>query len=76
MEFSVVISRDPDGNWLASVPVLPGCHTWGRTKKEVLENVEEAIQGCIESLKATGDPIPEEVEPAELIRVAVSESSI
>ncbi|MHB8604868.1 MAG: type II toxin-antitoxin system HicB family antitoxin [Thermoplasmatota archaeon] len=43
MEFDVAIERDETGAFIADVPVLPGCHSWGATKQEVLENVKEAI---------------------------------
>jgi predicted RNase H-like HicB family nuclease len=68
----VVISRDNEGNWLASVPAIPGCHTWGRSKAEALDNAREAIEGCIESLEATGDPIPEADSPVEVETVRVT----
>lgn len=68
MDYTVVLRRDEEGNWLASAPAFPGCHTWGKAKQEALANAKEAIEGCIESLRATGDPLPPE-EPA--IGVAV-----
>lgn len=43
MEFDVVIERDETGAFIADVPVLPGCHSWGATKEEALANVKEAI---------------------------------
>lgn len=43
MEFDVVIERDETGAFIADVPVLPGCHSWGATKAEALANVREAI---------------------------------
>ncbi len=66
MKYAVVLSRDEEGNWLASVPAFPGCHTWGRTRDEALANAKEAVEGCIESLRASGDPIPKEAAPPEI----------
>ncbi|HLF16617.1 MAG TPA: type II toxin-antitoxin system HicB family antitoxin [Candidatus Thermoplasmatota archaeon] len=40
---TVVLERDPDGGFIASVPELPGCHTQGETLAEVRENIREAI---------------------------------
>ena len=71
MEYTVVLTRDEDGNWLASVPALPGCHTWGKTRQEALANAREAAEGCIESLVATGDRVPEEPHPPELAKLSV-----
>ena len=66
MKYAVVLSRDDEGNWLASVPAFPGCHTWGQTRDEALANAREAVEGCIESLRASGEAIPEETTPPEI----------
>jgi predicted RNase H-like HicB family nuclease len=42
-EFSVVIERDEEGFYVASVPALPGCHTQARSLDELMERVREAI---------------------------------
>ncbi len=66
MKYAVVLSRDEEGAWLASAPAFPGCHTWGSTRDEALANAQEAIEGCIESLRASGDPLPAEPSPPEI----------
>lgn len=71
MQYTVILRQDEEGNWLASVPAFPGCHTWGKTREQALVNAREAIEGCIESLRATGDPVPEEKQPAEVATVSV-----
>lgn len=47
-EFDVVLERDEEGWFIADVPALQGCHTQGRTRKEVLKNIKEAIELCLE----------------------------
>ena len=47
-KFDVILEKDEDGWFIADVPALPGCHTQGKTRKEVLENVKEAIALCLE----------------------------
>jgi predicted RNase H-like HicB family nuclease len=42
-EFSVVIERDEEGYYVASVPALPGCHTQARSLDELMDRVREAI---------------------------------
>ena len=42
-EFSVVIERDEEGYYVASVPSLPGCHTHARSLDELIDRVREAI---------------------------------
>lgn len=44
VEFDVVLEKGETGAWVADVPMLPGCHTQGRSPKEALQNVREAIQ--------------------------------
>lgn len=46
--FTVVIEKDEDGYLVGSVPALKGCHTQGRTMDELLANVKEAIELCLE----------------------------
>ena len=58
MKFRILIEPDEDGIFVAAVPSLPGCISQGKTRKEALDNVREAIQGYVESLEAHGDPIP------------------
>lgn len=67
-EFTVIIERDEDGWLVGSVPALRGCHTQARDMEELLENVKDAIQLCLEVEEADA------VEPLTLVgihRVAV-----
>jgi predicted RNase H-like HicB family nuclease len=47
-QFDVVIERDDEGFYVASVPQLPGCHTQARSLDEVTQRVREAIELCLE----------------------------
>ena len=47
-EFSVVIERDSEGYFVASVPSLPGCHTQAKTLDALMKRIKEAIQLCLE----------------------------
>ena len=60
-EFTVLIERDESGAYIAIVPALQGCHSWGDTEEEALANVREAIELHIESREDLGEPIPREV---------------
>ena len=46
--FLVVIERDEDGWYVATVPALRGCHTQARTLEELIPRVREAIALCLE----------------------------
>lgn len=43
VEFDVFIEQDETGAFIAKVPLLPGCHTYGATKREAIVNIREAI---------------------------------
>ncbi|MBD2566965.1 type II toxin-antitoxin system HicB family antitoxin [Anabaena lutea] len=47
-EFNVIIERDADGYFVASVPSLRGCHTQAKSLDELMERVREAIELCLE----------------------------
>ena len=46
-EYSVVIERDSEGYYVASVPSLPGCHTQALSLDVLMERVREAIELCL-----------------------------
>lgn len=56
-EFYVIIEEREDGNLIAEVPELPGCHTQGKTKEELLDNIKEAIELYLEV--EGEEPVPE-----------------
>ncbi len=48
-KFSVVIERDEDDYYIASVPSLPGCHTQAKNLDELMKRIREAIELYIEA---------------------------
>ena len=62
MKFTVILTPDlDDGGYVAESPAIPGCVSEGDTVEEALANIKEAIEGCLESLAAHQEPLPEEV---------------
>jgi predicted RNase H-like HicB family nuclease len=47
--FNVVIERDEEGFYVASVPELHGCHTQAKSLDVVMERIREAIELCLET---------------------------
>ena len=47
-EFYVVIERDEDGMYVGEVPQLKACYSQGKTIDELLANVREVIEICLE----------------------------
>ncbi len=70
MKFRVIIEQDEDGVFIAQCPNLPGCITQGITRKEALENIKDAIDGYIFSLKKHNEPIPAPITE-EILEVAL-----
>jgi predicted RNase H-like HicB family nuclease len=71
-EYTVILEPDNENRgYTVLVPALPGCITQGRTQKEALSRAREAIAAYIESLEADGEPVPEERQPIQVLKVAV-----
>lgn len=59
--FAVVVEKEPeDEGYLAYSPTLPGCVSNGRTIEEAKRNIREAIQSHLETLRAHGQPVPQQ----------------
>ena len=67
----MVIERDEDGVFVASVPELPGCHTQADSLEELEKNIKEAIEAYLESMGKDEKPVTRFVK-TQKIRVAVS----
>ncbi len=48
-EFSVIIEKDEDGYFVASVPSLRGCHTQAKSLDTLMKRTKEAIELCLEA---------------------------
>ncbi len=66
-EFDVVIERDEDGYYVASVPALRGCHTQARSLDALMKRVREAIALCLE----IEEPVASQSVGVQRITVAV-----
>lgn len=60
MKYTVVLQRENDGGYVATVPALPGCVSQGDSREEALRNIGEAIELYLEDVKAAGESIPSE----------------
>ena len=69
-KFTIVVEKDEDGLYVASVPLLQGCYTQGETYEEALENIKDAIKLHIEARRDLGEPVPVEVAIDEVRVVA------
>ena len=47
-QFNIVVERDSEGTYVASVPALPGCHSQAQSLDDLLVRIREAIELCLE----------------------------
>ena len=47
MKLKVIIHEAQEGGYWAEVPALPGCMTQGETMQELIENLYDAVEGCL-----------------------------
>jgi len=60
MRYTVVLEREPDGGFAASVPALPGRVCQGDNRDEAFANIREAIELYVADCREAGDPVPTE----------------
>jgi predicted RNase H-like HicB family nuclease len=71
----VSLQKEEDGRWSASIPILPGCSSWGYSWEEALTNVKDAAEIYIEDMIDAGEALPGPSDKLEVIdepAVAVS----
>ena len=47
-QFDVIIERDTEDNYVASVPQLTGCHTQAQSLDALIERIRDAIALCVD----------------------------
>jgi predicted RNase H-like HicB family nuclease len=47
MKIKVILHEAEEGGYWAEVPAIPGCSTQGETLKELIQNLYEAVEGCL-----------------------------
>ena len=56
-EFNVIIERDPEGYYVASVPVFRGCHSQSKSLDDLMVRIREAIELCLETQEDLQEPL-------------------
>jgi predicted RNase H-like HicB family nuclease len=69
MVYRVVIQKGEDFGYVVHCPAIPGCHSQGSSIEEAIENIKDAIRGCLSVLG-------EELMPEEGKEIAVVEVSV
>jgi predicted RNase H-like HicB family nuclease len=63
--YKILLHKEPEGGYTASVPTLPGCITYGDNVDHAIEMVKEAITLYIEALHERKEEIPDDSETLE-----------
>ncbi len=56
-QFDVIIEKDSEGYFVASVPALKGCHTQAKSLDVLMERIKEAIELCLEVQGELSEPL-------------------
>ena len=77
MKFVVTVERDEDGAFVVECPAIPGCVSQGRTEREALDNVTDAIRQCLEVRAERGMPLTIATHVVEIdVSPRTTESSV
>ena len=57
MKFTITITRDEDGMFIAECPSIPGCVSQGKTEAEAEVNIQDAIKQSLEARAELGLPL-------------------
>ncbi len=56
MRYTVILEKEDDGGYVATVPALPGCVSQGDTRDEVIANIREAAELYYRGLRRARRP--------------------
>ena len=59
MKYRITLQKDEDGIYIVNCPSLPGCISQGKTRSKALNNIKDAIEGYLQSLKKYNESIPQ-----------------
>lgn len=65
-KFNVLVEKDENGYYVATVPSLPGCHTQAKSLDELIKRAKEAIESYLE--------VDNDIAPGEFVGVQVVEA--
>lgn len=48
--FIAYIEQDEDGMFIGTIPAIPSCYAQGKTQKEMLQNLQQALKLCLRNV--------------------------
>ena len=58
--YRILLTQEPEGGYTVNVPALPGCVTYGESIDHAMSMAQEAIELYLATLRADGDPVPDD----------------
>jgi len=49
LHLPIMIELDEDNYYIVSCPVFKGCHSYGKTIDEAMNNIREVVEMCVEN---------------------------
>ena len=65
LNYRILLKKEPEGGYTVTVPMLPGCVTYGKNIDDAIKMAKEAIELYIETLQSHRESIPVEDEILE-----------
>jgi len=65
MKIQAIIHKAEEGGYWAEVPALPGCITEGDSWEELIDNLRDAVEGCLEVIAERNSKI----QSSELVEI-------
>ena len=66
MTFTITLTQDEDGMFIAECPAIPGCVSQGSTAEEAERNIRDAIRECLAVRREQGLPLTVETREVEV----------
>lgn len=63
--YKIMLHKEPEGGYTVSVPVLPGCVTYGENIDEAIAMAKDVIALYVEELQSRGEVIPDDSNTLE-----------
>lgn len=73
VKYTIILEKDENGAYIADVPALKGCHSFGKTREEAINRVQEAIELYLECLFEDKKPLPPDIETDSIkVRIGIA----
>lgn len=75
--FKAEVYEEDDGRWSSRVAILPGCSTWGYTREEALESLQNGAELYVEDMLECGEEVPvEDIGDSAGLTVSVTVAAV